>query len=50
MAAENERTANPLWDSWIDTLKAAGSPVSAYASLVGAVARRGRQRLESDGR
>jgi hypothetical protein len=47
MAAENERTANPLWDSWIDTLKAAGSPVSAYASLV---EQRGRQRLESDGR
>jgi Poly(R)-hydroxyalkanoic acid synthase subunit (PHA_synth_III_E) len=34
MAAENERSANPLWESWIDTLKAAGSPVSAYASLV----------------
>jgi hypothetical protein len=34
MSADKGRTGNPLWDSWLDTLKAAASPMSTYASLI----------------
>ena len=34
MAAGNEQGASSLWDTWAETLKAAASPMSAYASLI----------------
>lgn len=34
MAPEKASSGSPLWDSWVDTLKAATSPTSTYAPLL----------------